>query len=140
MKLSEIQAQQRNAETMARKAAMTLAMASVRTPKNPVLPPLAEAAEAILKIAEIRAGTIPASDLDIIKDDVEVEAFERFEELIASDMPLDEAQKRAAEGVDNAEAGFHILLAKRAADAWMWAEKELSGLLRGAGLLSAGEQ
>lgn len=109
-------------------------MASVQTPRNDVLPPLVEAADAILKIAEIRARTIPASDVDIITHDIEGDAVGHLADLIATGASFAEAQQRAANAMNEAEAGFHILLAKRAADAWIWAQTEMDALLRRGGL------
>jgi hypothetical protein len=134
MTLPELQAQQRTLETAARKGAMTLAVALAKNPRNDILPALVEAAALILKVAEMRAATIPASDVKIIKGDIEGDALGHFLDLLHAGMPFEEVRARAVEGIDEAEAAFQILIAKRGADTWVWAEQEMNRTLAGAGL------
>jgi hypothetical protein len=62
----------------------------------------------------MRAATIPASDIKIIRGDAEGDALGHFLDLLHSGVPFEEARTRTVEGIDEAEAAFHTLIAKRA--------------------------
>lgn len=124
----------RAAEIRARKTAMRLAVAAAQNRANDVLPPLVEAADAILKIAEITARTIRREDFELIMGDVVPDAVLHLAELLMSGMPFEEARQRAVAGLDDVEEALHTFIAKRAADAWKQAEEELAVILRGTGI------
>jgi hypothetical protein len=130
----ELQAQQRTAETVARKAAMALAVALARNPTSALLAVLVETAAAFLEVAELCAATMSVSDADIISGDLKGDATAHLSDLLCSGVSFEEARIRVLKGLDDTEAGLHTMIAKREADAWLRAEAEISVLLGEAGL------